>query len=137
MNTQTKATIPAINQPWPERGGIYIGARLIDGAVHHVVIPGGVEFDHQDIPFARVELVVAEGDELNGHNDWRAPDQEDLMLAYINAREHFDKSSWYWSRSEHHGWPCAVDFENGNTYFSYRHYEFRVRPFRRFPASSL
>ena len=132
MNTQTKATIPAINQPWPEQGGIYIGARLIDGAVHHVVIPGGVEFDHQDIPFARVELVVAEGDELNGHNDWRAPDQEDLMLAYINAREHFDKSSWYWSRSEHHGWPWAVDFENGYTNYGDRIDEFRVRPFRRF-----
>lgn len=137
MNTQTKATIPAINQPWPEQGGIYIGARLIDGAVHHVVIPGGVEFDHQDIPFARVELVVAEGDELNGHNDWRAPDQEDLMLAYINAREHFDKSSWYWSRSEHHGWPWAVGFEDGNTDNSYRLNEFRVRPFRSFPDSSL
>ena len=132
MNTQTKATIPAINQPWPEQGGIYIGARLIDGAVHHVVIPGGVEFDHQDIPFARVELVVAEGDELNGHNDWRAPDQEDLMMAYINAREHFDKSSWYWSRSEHHGWPWAVDFEIGYTNRRHRLTEFRVRPFRRF-----
>lgn len=129
--------VPAINQPWPEQGGIYIGSRLIDGAVHHIVIPGGAEFDHIEIPFSRVQQVVAEGDELNGFSDWRAPDQEDLMLAYINAREHFDTSDWYWSRSEHHGWPWAVDFEHGDTYGHTRSYEFRVRPVRSFPDSAI
>jgi hypothetical protein len=69
------STTPAINQPWPEQGGIFIGSRLIDGQVHHVVIPGGTEFDHADIPFSRVEQVVAEGDEINGFSDWRAPDK--------------------------------------------------------------
>ena len=131
------STIPAINQPWPEQGGIYIGTRLIDGSAHHVVIPGGVEFDHINITFDRVEQVVAEGDELNGHCDWRAPDQEDLMLAYINAREHFDKDDWYWSRSKHHGWAWAVRFKTGYTYDGNRHDEFRVRPVRSFPASTL
>lgn len=131
------STIPAINQPWPEQGGIYIGSRLIDGAVHHVVIPGGVEFDHIDIPFNRVEQVVAEGEELNGHSDWRAPDQEDLMLAYINAREHFSTDDWYWSRSEHHGWAWAVDFEDGRARHPTRCFEFRVRPVRSFSDSSL
>ena len=129
---------PAINQPWPEQGGIYIGSRLIDGQTHHVVIPGGVEFDHIDIPFAKVEQVVAEGEELNGHSDWRAPDQEDLMLAFINAREHFDTSGWYWSRTtggDH--WAWAVDFEYGHTDTSNRHNEFRVRPVRSFPDSAL
>jgi len=131
------STIPAINQPWPEQGGIYIGTRLINGSAHHVVIPGGVELDHVDITFERVEQVVSEGDELNGHSDWRAPDQEDLMLAYINAREHFDKDDWYWSRSEHHGWAWAVDFKYGDTSFNNRIREFRVRPVRSFPASTL
>lgn len=133
-------SIPAIGQAWPEQGGIYIGARLIDGAVHHIVIPGGVEFDHVDIPFNRVVLAVAEGDELNGFSDWRAPDQEDLMLAWINAREHFEKkgiASVYWSRTERSDWAWAVDFEYGNTNFSYRRNEFRVRPFRSFPDSAL
>ncbi|MBL8355684.1 MAG: DUF1566 domain-containing protein [Delftia acidovorans] len=133
-------SIPAIGQAWPEQGGIYIGARLIDGAVHHIVIPGGVEFDHVDIPFSRVVLAVAEGDELNGFSDWRAPDQEDLMLAWINAREHFEKkgiASVYWSRTERDDWAWAVDFEDGRTRTSRRSLEFRVRPFRSFPDSAL
>ncbi|GAB2704163.1 Lcl domain-containing protein [Comamonas sediminis] len=131
------STIPAINQPWPEQGGIYIGTRLIEGKAHHVVIPGGVEFDHVDVVFSRVEQVIAEGDSLNGHSDWRAPDQEDLMLAYINTREHFDKDGWYWSRSEHHGWAWAVGFKDGLTDGRTRNNEFRVRPVRSFSASTL
>ena len=132
------STTPAINQPWPEQGGIFIGSRLINGLVHHVVIPGGIEFDHTDIPFSRVEQVVAEGDELNGFSDWRAPDKEDLMLAYINSREFFDTDGWYWSRTldgEH--WAWAVVFEDGVTYCCHRGCEFRVRPVRSFPASAI
>lgn len=139
MSIQAQTTIPAINQPWPEQGGIYIGARLIDGAVHHVVIPGGIEHDIQAVQFSSVEKVIPA--EINGHTDWRAPDQEDLMLAYINAREHFKQTggldSIYWSRSEHHDWPWAVDFEYGNVNHYFRYHEFRVRPFRSFPHSSL
>ena len=129
------STTPAINQPWPEQGGIFIGSRLIDGLVHHIVIPGGTEHDAQNIKFADIQASIPT--EINGHSDWRAPDQEDLMLAYINAREHFDTDDWYWSRSEHHGWPWAVDFENGHTHRDTRRNEFRVRPFRSFPDSSL
>lgn len=131
---EAQTRVPAINQPWPEQGGIYIGSRLADGKVHHVVIPGGVEFDHVDVPFARVEKVVNEGGELNGFRDWRAPDQEDLMLAYINAREHFMQegmdSSVYWSRSVHHDLPWAVDFKDGATLPFSRNARRRVRPFR-------
>lgn len=138
MSTETQTRIPAINQPWPEQGGIYIGSRLIEGALHHVIIPGGVEYDHVDIPFARAKTTISESDELNGFSDWRAPDQEDLMLAWINARERFvqkGSDSIYWSRSEHHGWPWAVDFENGDSYRYRRHSEFRVRPVRSFTLS--
>ena len=128
-------TIPAINQPWPEQGGIYIGSRLIDGQVHHIVIPGGIEHDAEGVAFKDVTTSIPS--EINGHSDWRAPDQEDLMLAYINAREHFDADDWYWSRSEHHGCAWAVDFEGGDTSDYRRDYEFRVRPVRSFPDSSL
>lgn len=132
------STTPAINQHWPEQGGIFIGSRLIDGQVHHIVIAGGIEFDHIDTPFNRVEQVVAEGDELNGFSDWHAPDKEDLMLAYINSREHFDTDGWYWSRtSDGNNWAWAVDFEDGVTDGSNRHDEFRVRPVRSFPASAI
>ena len=132
------SSTPAINQPWPEQGGIFIGSRLIDGLMHHIIIPGGIEFDHTDIPFSRVEQVVNEGDELNGFSDWRAPDKEDLMLAYINSREHFDSDEWYWSRTpdcEH--WALAVDFEYVRTHYFSRSHEFRVRPVRSFPASAI
>ena len=131
-------SIPAIGQAWPEQGGIYIGARLIDGATHHVVIPGGVEHDIKDVAFKGVRACIPT--ELNGQGDWRAPDQEDLMLAWINAREHFEKSGWssyYWSRTERDGWAWAVDFEYGHTNRDYRGNEFRVRPFRSFPDSAL
>lgn len=128
-------TIPAINQPWPEQGGIYVGSRLIDGQVHHIVIPGGIEHDAENVAFKSLADSIPA--EINGHSDWRAPDQEDLMLAYINAREHFSTEDWYWSRSEHHGYAWAVDFEYGFTGSRYRRYEFRVRPVRSFPDSSL
>lgn len=133
------STTPAVNQPWPEQGGIFIGSRIIEGQVHHVVIPGGVDFDHVDIPFSRVEQVVAEGDELNGFSDWRPPEKEDLMLAYINSREHFDTQEWYWSRTpEYDHWAWAVDFAIGHTTSDYcRTSQFRVRPVRSFPASAI
>lgn len=138
MSTETQASIPAIGKPWPEQGGIYIGSRLIDGHVHHVVIPGGIEHDAENIKFDGVAGCIPK--EINGHSDWRAPDQEDLMLAWINAREHFVQEgvkSIYWSRSFHHDWPWAVYFEDGFTSYEYRDDEFRVRPFRSFPDSSL
>jgi hypothetical protein len=138
MNAAVETTIPAIGQHWSAQGGIYIGTRLIEGVAHHIVIPGGIEHDILNVAFADVEKVIPK--EINSHADWRAPDQEDLMLAYINAREHFvhaGDDSIYWSRSVHHNWPWAVGFEDGYTNFSYRSNEFRVRPFRSFPDSSL
>ena len=139
MNSAVEITTPAIGQPWPAQGGIYIGARLIDGAVHHVVIAdGGTKHDIEGQDFKAAQS--AQFGDINGHGDWHSGDQQDLMLAYINAREHFvheGNDSIYWSRSEHRGWPWAVDFENGSTNTVNRYCEFRVRPFRSFPDSSL
>lgn len=135
MNAAVETRIPALNQPWPEQGGIYIGTRLINGAVHHIVIAdGGTARDLED-QTAKAAQGVQFG-EINGHSDWHAGDQEDLMLAYINAREHFEPT-YYWSRSEHHGWTWAVGFETGYTNDHFRPSEFRVRPFRSFPDSSI
>ena len=138
MNAAVETTIPTIGQNWAAQGGIYIGARLIEGVAHHIVIADSIKHDILNVAFADVEKVIPK--EINGHADWRAPDQEDLMLAYINAREHFvhaGDDSFYWSRSVHHNWPWAFDFECGGTGTSYRSDEFRVRPFRSFPDSSL
>ncbi len=135
----TKATIPALNTPWPEQGGIYIGSRIINGAVHHIVIAeGGTSRDLKNQNFKAAQN--AQFGEINGHSDWHAGDQEDHMLAYINAREHFEqkgRDSIYWTRSEHHDWPWAFGFEDGCCYISYRASGFRVRPFRSFSTSSI
>jgi len=130
-------TIPTIGKPWPEQGGIYAGQRLIDGKAHHIIVSPGVEHDIEGVEFRDVEKVVAEVDEINGFSDWRAPDHEDLMLAYVNVPDQFSRTgglnSVYWSRSEHHGWTWAVDFEYGYVLsYDRRDYEFQVRPVRSF-----
>lgn len=128
----TITTTPALGQLWPEQGGIFVGQRVIDGQTHNIISAPGVEHDIKDVEFKDVETKGAIG-ELNGHSDWRAPDQEDLMLAWVNARKHFEQEGWssvYWSRSEYHGYPWAVGFEDGLVSVYGRGYEFRVRPFR-------
>lgn len=144
MDTPTPSvtTTPVIGQPWPEQGGIFLGSRLIDGVVQHVVIPGGVEHDIKGIEFKNVAEAVTKAGEINGFSDWRAPDREDLMLGWINAREHFQQTgNWddtiYWSRTEYKDYAWVVDFEDGGVDTGHRYYEFRVRPVRSFIASSL
>lgn len=138
--TETTISTPVIGQHWPEQGGIYLGQRLINGEAHHIIVSPGIESDTKDVEFSEVETAIANAGEINGHNDWRVPDQEDLMLAYINAPEQFVREgmgSIYWSRSVHHGYPWAVDFEHGLVDYRNRHNEFRVRPFRSIVASSI
>ncbi|KKO71808.1 DUF1566 domain-containing protein [Kerstersia gyiorum] len=133
----TTNTIPAIGQTWAEQGGVYLGQRLIEGVPHHIIVAPGIEHDIESVEFANVDQAVANASEINGHSDWRAPEQEDLMLAYVIAPDLFVNKgldSIYWSRSEHHGWPWAVDFEDGFVYGFNRDGEFRVRPFRSFIA---
>ena len=129
--TATETTAPAIGQEWPEQGGIYIGSRLIDGTTHHVIIPGGKEFDLIDVEFKDLSSAVTERGEVNGHADWRAPDQEDMMLAYINVPHLFDKDDWYWTNKPSgscYAW--AVHFGDGYVSDWCRINEFRVRPVR-------
>ena len=132
-----KTTPPKVGQPWPAQGGVYVGTRVIDGAVVHIIAAPGVEHDIVGVQFAQVEAVIPA--ELNGHSDWRAPDQEDLMLAWANARDCFVQKgadSIYWSRSHHHGWPWAVAYAGGSVLNASRYDEFRVRPFRHVPVTN-
>lgn len=136
--TATATSTPAIGQEWPEQGGIFIGSRLIDGALHHLVIPGGKEFDLADVEFEQLASAINERGEVNGHSDWRAPDQEDMMLAYINVPDLFDKDDWYWTNKPYgSNYAWAVGFECGGVDFWCRGLEFRVRPVRSIIASSL
>ncbi|WP_063588675.1 DUF1566 domain-containing protein [Achromobacter ruhlandii] len=136
--TATAISTPAIGQEWPDQGGIYIGSRLIDGATHHVIIPGGKEFDLVDVEFKGLASAVTERGEVNGHSDWRAPDQEDMMLAYINVPDLFAKDDWYWTNKPYGSFRAwAVDFELGIVRDWPRGFEFRVRPVRSIIASPL
>lgn len=133
---------PAIGENWPEQGGIYIGQRLIDGQSHHIIVAPGIESDIDGVKFEGVNKAVDEVGEINGHNDWYAPEQEDLMLAYVNAPHQFASEEWasiYWSRSRSGPYklPCAVTFNNGHVFNSDRENEFRVRPFRSIAASAF
>jgi hypothetical protein len=136
---EKKITVPKIGELWAEQGGIYCGMRLIGGEEHHVVTPAGIDHDLTEKNFAAAES--AQFGEINGHSDWQTGEQEDYMLAYVNARAQFKcdggMDSVYWTRSVHHGWAWAVDFENGLVYYDVRRSEFRVRPFRSFIASSI
>lgn len=136
--TATATSAPTIGQEWPEQGGVFIGTRLIDGVAHHIIIPGGKEFDLVAVEFKDLAFAVAERGEVNSHADWRAPDLEDMMLAYINVPGLFDKGDWYWTNKpygSHHAW--AVIFEHGRVGLWGRRFEFRVRPVRSIIASSL
>ncbi|NYT38910.1 DUF1566 domain-containing protein [Allopusillimonas soli] len=138
MTAATETQIPAIGQPWPEQGGTYVGSLMKDGQLHHLVEPGGVQFDIEDVTFRNAAEAVQAKGEINGHNDWRVPDQRELMLAYINVPGQFDKEDWYWTSaqySEYLAW--AFGFENGNVGNWHKYNEFRVRPFRSIIDSSL
>ncbi len=88
MSETTLIFTPSIGQPWPEQGGIYIGSRLIDGQTHHVIIPGGTEYDIRANYNNAAERIAAKG-EINGFSDWHHGSQEDVMLAYINVPDLF------------------------------------------------
>lgn len=140
MSETTKTTPPSVGQLWPEQGGVYIGSRLINGQARHTITPTGIEHDKR-ATFDQIEAGEVVFGEINGFSDWQVGEQEDLMLAYINARERFVQTgglgSIYWTRSFHHGWPWAVDFEYGSAISYTRSNEFRVRPFRSIIASTL
>lgn len=138
--SETTTAVPAIGQPWAEQGGIYIGSRLKNGEVHHIVIPGGVEHDIKTSHNNAAERIAAKG-EINGFSDWHHGSQEDLMLAYINAREHFHRKGFESIQitatpyGEYDAWYVA--FESGHTVIDGRTNEFRVRPFRSIIHSAL
>ncbi|TAL89257.1 MAG: DUF1566 domain-containing protein [Candidimonas sp.] len=130
MENATAVEIPAINQPWPEQGGTYIGIRLVDGRPAHIIVPP-VEQHPKGIAWRDGEAAIA-GIEINGHNDWVFGDQRDLMLGYVNAPDAFDQDDVYWTAtqlSSHYAW--AVNFEYGDVDDWNKDDEFRVCPVRR------
>ncbi len=136
MSETTLIFTPSIGQPWPEQGGIYIGSRLIDGQTHHVIIPGGTEYDIRANYNNAAERIAAKG-EINGFSDWHHGSQEDVMLAYINVPDLFCREGFasIQATSSPYGqlYAWAVYFENGRVFYWSCFSEFRARPFRSIP----
>lgn len=122
---------PVINTPWVGQGGIYVGLRLCDGILQHVITPSGIEHDVVNQPgdaVGKTSFGVIEG-----HSDWQVGEQEDYMLAHINCKERFAinvRDSIYWTRTLRGGWRIAVGFASGECFDTLGHYKFRLRPFR-------
>lgn len=133
--TASAVQIPVPGQPWPEQGGVYVGARVIDGVVHHRIIPGGTEFD---IPASHNNAAerIADKGEINGFSDWQFGDQRDLMLAFVNAPDLFHQSGresiQITATPYGSGGAWAVYFEDGYVHLYGRSSEFLARPFRSF-----
>ncbi|WP_159918021.1 DUF1566 domain-containing protein [Pantoea sp. 18069] len=145
---------PAIGEYWPGQGGIYAGDfRTGDGTVYGLIVateedvgrarwaPDGErdlsDWDglantaalRKDCPAAKLAADYVRDE----HTDFYLPARRELQLAAANVPDKFGDDSYYWtstSRGEYYAW--AVDFEDGDTLSRNRHFEFRVRPFRRF-----
>ena len=145
---------PAIGEYWSGQGGIYAGDfRAGVGTVYGLIVA-----KEEDVGRARWaqdgERDLSEWDglantatlrtdcpaaklaaeyERDEHSDFYLPARRELQLAVANVPDKFGDDGYYWtstSRGEYFAW--AVDFEHGYTTSYFRHYEFRVRPFRRF-----
>ena len=156
------AVRPAIGGYWPGQGGFYAGdMRGDDGTVYGLIVADCG--DAQDVGRAKwgpeAELDLSQWDGLantqalgdkhpaaklaadhtaDEHQDFYLPARRELQLAAANVPHLFGTDDWYWSstpRTESFAW--AVGFEDGRTDINDRHYEFRVRPVRSFPDSSL
>ncbi|WP_343593798.1 DUF1566 domain-containing protein [Paracidovorax wautersii] len=69
--------------------------------------------------------------QIEGHADWYIPSRLELLAAYEQAPQLFDKSSYYWTSSQYSrlsAW--CQDFECGGSRADYKGTEFRARPVR-------
>ena len=75
---------------------------------------------------------------VDGHNDFYLPSIGELNTAAANAPELFDAEGIYWaSTQDSASYAFAQNFEGGNSLWSSKDSEFRVRPFRAIPLHTL
>ena len=148
---------PVIGAYWPHQGGFYAGdMRGDDGTVYGLIISdcgankdsgtsawgptGEHELSEWDGLANTLQLgakhpaaTLATSHTADQHTDFYLPARRELQLACATVPDLFGHSSWYWSSTPYSSdYTWAVDFENGNTDYYGRGYEFRVRPVRRF-----
>ena len=148
---------PQIGNYWPSQGGFYAGdMRGDDGTVYGLIVADcgdakdagrakwGLDgerdlsqWDGQDNTRRLVNecpaAKLATSHAAEEHKDFYLPARRELQLAAANVPHLFGDEDWYWS-STHYGQSTAwaVCFDDGNTDYCNRRYEFRVRPVRRF-----
>lgn len=82
--------------------------------------------------------VHARGLSVDGHSDYFVPSLGELNTAAANAPELFDAEGVYWTSTQpSSNYAFAQGFEYGNSYWTSKYNEFRVRPFRVIPLHTL
>ncbi len=145
----------AIGTHLPDQGGT-LAAYLArpDGSLYGLIVASA---DHdvtgpwgpygQDVPGARgthggastqamadAGSAIAQavrGLQIEGHADWYLPSRLELLAAYEQAPQLFDKADYYWSSTQFSrslAW-CQA-FEYGNSHATSKGHEFRARPVR-------
>ena len=164
--TPAQHTAPRIGQAWPEQGGIYLGVMPGEGGkpdYHLILSDKAGEFKDlswgghgHDAPGAKSDndglantQALQASDELHpaadraaeldlaGFTDWYLPARNELRLAYITAKQHFDTEPYYWSSTQSSDTGAWIQhfYYGTQTGFS-KKFEGRVRLVRRIQLSA-
>jgi hypothetical protein len=152
-------TPPAVGQPWPSQGGVYLG--LHQG--EHLIAMTAPEFNFtgawgeygQNVAnaksrtdgMANTKAMAAAGCdiavkvldlEFDGRKDLFIPSQSQLQHAHTAAPDAFEKSGWYWSSTQYSSYSAFVQhFEDGYSNWNVKDDGHRVRAFRAIPLQPL
>jgi hypothetical protein len=154
---QDEAAVPRPGEIWPGQGGIYVGtvpamlgapARHLIAGKHETKLPwGGYDHEtsgassHVDGP-ANTKALLADSEKHpaaawcenyqdDGHHDFHLPSRFDLLIAFLTAPQVFEKEGWYWSSTQaSRRYAFVQAFASGNSGWSGKDVEFRVRAFR-------
>ncbi|MES2909864.1 MAG: hypothetical protein V4718_00660 [Pseudomonadota bacterium] len=143
---------PAVGQPWPSQGGIYLGIHnnqhLVAMTAPECNFKGAWGEYDQNVTgaqsrtdgLANTKAMAEAGSAIakrvlalaiDGHADLFIPSQTQLQHAYTAAPQAFEKSGWYWSSTQSSSNLAFVqDFEDGYSSWIIKGYELRVRAFR-------
>jgi hypothetical protein len=159
QSSATNSSRPRIGEYLATEGGIYVGDILGDDKVLYGLIVseemdvGTAEFGYEckdDLSqwdglsntnalrgkSPAVDMVAKY--ERSGHCDFYLPARRELMITLANTPNLFNQKDYYWtSTTRRNDYAWAVDFKDGSLYCLNRFSKCRVRPFRRFVASSI
>ena len=159
---EAASAIPALGEYWPGQGGVNAGLmRGHDGTPdYYLIVASGADAEFQDVKWGPYNHTVsgassawdgltntkamlndreahpaadrATSYSCDGKTDYYLPARRELQLAEANCPEVFS-DGWHWSSTQRSAYTAFYSsFDDGNQYYFGKHYEFRVRPVRRF-----